>query len=489
MEGENLRELVKKQAKTISEQAEIISKQAALIERQAETIKRLEAQIVELETLVRKQQETIARLQKDSRTSSKPPSSDIVKPPPLPANDGKKRKIGGQKGHKKHERKPFPADQVDRVIDVILETCPECGGPLHECEEVVTKQQIDIVEKPFIVTEYHCHTYTCPGCQTTHTAPEPEETGSGLFSTGLIALVAYLKGRCHVSYRVLKMFFRDVLGIVISCGFLAKQVQKAGRALKEVHRELAGRLAGEGHLHIDESGWKENGKKRWIWAFRAKRYAVFLIRDSRKEEVLEDVLGKGYEGIISCDFFAVYRMFYRVSGAMVQFCWAHLIREVLFLLKLGEGEVARYGRRVIKQIALMFRTIHLRGEMGEEEWKRRMKEHQGKIVRRATGTVPGQKEAQLIAERMRGWEEEYFTFIEAGIEATNNPAERTIRQSVLDRIVTQGSRGVAGNEWHERFWSVVTTCDMQNKSVMKYLRECLSAYFGTGLYPSLINPA
>jgi transposase len=73
-----------------------------------------------------------------------------------------KAKIGGQKGHKKHVRMPFPSDQFDQFIEVPLEVCPECGDLLHECEEVVTKQQIDIVEKPFIVAEYHCHTSTCP---------------------------------------------------------------------------------------------------------------------------------------------------------------------------------------------------------------------------------------------------------------------------------------------------------------------------------------
>jgi hypothetical protein len=127
--------------------------------------------------------------------------------------------------------------------------------------------------------------------------------------------------------------------------------------------------------------------------------------------------------------------------------------------------------------------------MDEEEWKQVMRGHQEKIVRRATGTVPEQQEARLIAKRMREWEEEYFRFIEAGIEATNNPAELTIRQSVQDRVVTQGSRGVAGNEWHERFWSVVTTCGIREIPVMNCLKECLSAYFGIGPYPNLINQA
>jgi hypothetical protein len=87
----------------------------------------------------------------------------------------------------------------------------------------------------------------------------------------------------------------------------------------------------------------------------------------------------------------------------------------------------------------MFQTIPLRGEIKEREWKRQMRRHQEMIVRRATGTVPEQKEAGLTGKRMREWEEEYFRFIEAGIEATNNPAELRIRQSILDRIVTQGA--------------------------------------------------
>jgi transcription initiation factor IIE alpha subunit len=102
--------------------------------------------------------------------------------------------------------------RFDRFIEATLDACPECGGALHEHEEVVTKQQIEIVKKPYIVKEYHVHSYTCPVCETTHRAVEPEESRSGLFSAGLIALAAYLKGRCHVSFRALQAFFQDVFG-------------------------------------------------------------------------------------------------------------------------------------------------------------------------------------------------------------------------------------------------------------------------------------
>jgi transposase len=120
MEGENLQELVKKQT---------------------ETIKLLKARIVELEAI-------IARLQKNSRNSSKPPSSNIVKPKIAGAKEsnGNKRRIGGQPGHKKHDRVPFSRDQVDQFIEVMLAKCPVCGGLLEEDKkEIITNQQIEIV--------------------------------------------------------------------------------------------------------------------------------------------------------------------------------------------------------------------------------------------------------------------------------------------------------------------------------------------------------
>jgi transposase len=201
VDGENIQELVKKQA--------------VIIERQAETIRRLEARIGELEAQVTELKTIIAHLRKDSGNSSKPPSSDIVKPKKqtLKANGGTKRKIGGQYGHKKYERTPFSPEEVDRNVEATLDACPLCGGALQECEkETIVHQQIDIAPKPFIVTEYHRHTYWCPACQIVHTASLAEEARSGLFSISLIAFVAYLKGRCHISFSALKDFFQEVWG-------------------------------------------------------------------------------------------------------------------------------------------------------------------------------------------------------------------------------------------------------------------------------------
>jgi hypothetical protein len=205
-----------------------------------------------------------------------------------------------------------------------------------------------------------------------------KETAGGLFSAGLIALAAYLKGRCRVSFRALRDFFQEAPGIAVSRRFPAKQIGKAGVSLKRTHEELAGRLKREGHPHINGSGWKERGEKRRVWVFRAERYAVFIIRGNRWETVPGEVLGKKFKGIISCDFYGAYRKYRRAAGALLQFCRARFIREVLFLLKPGDAAVRRYGKRILKQARLMFRTIRRKGEMAEDAWKERMRDFCGR---------------------------------------------------------------------------------------------------------------
>ncbi|MBI5789121.1 MAG: hypothetical protein HZA78_09735 [Candidatus Schekmanbacteria bacterium] len=108
----------------------------------------MQKRLAELET-------QLAKLGKNSSTSSKPPSSDIVKPPKtLKANSNEKRKQGGQPGHPKHERPPFKSEEVDSITDYILDACPDCGGSLCSSDKAPKViQQVEIIEKPVRIAE------------------------------------------------------------------------------------------------------------------------------------------------------------------------------------------------------------------------------------------------------------------------------------------------------------------------------------------------
>ena len=110
--------------------------------------------IVELEQCVAELEVLVAKLLRNSSNSSKPPSSDIVKPPKQ-QDRRRKKKIGGQKGHKQNLRTPFAPDQIDETIELTLESCLQCGGELASSNKPLKKhQQVELVAKSFIVTEY-----------------------------------------------------------------------------------------------------------------------------------------------------------------------------------------------------------------------------------------------------------------------------------------------------------------------------------------------
>ena len=135
-----------------------------LAQEQIALIEQLRLRIAELEALLKAALAKIAQLEKNSSNSSKPPSSDIVKPP-KDKDRRRKKKIGAQKGHKQNLRTPFPEDQIDKTIELTLEACPKCNGKLEPTGKEPTKhQQVELVAKPFIVTEYQQAEYWCEHC-------------------------------------------------------------------------------------------------------------------------------------------------------------------------------------------------------------------------------------------------------------------------------------------------------------------------------------
>ena len=231
----------------------------------------------------------------------------------------------------------------------------------------------------------------------------PATLKSGLFSSNLIALTMYLKGRCHMSYTTLQDFYQSLYAIHVSTGFLAHQICKASEALKPSYEELVQQLPTEEHLHVDETGAKKNGKRHGTWCFRRHRFTLFHIDSSRGSSVLEAFLGREYSGTLSCDFFGAYRKFARLSSASLQYCWSHLIREVRYLAESKVKKVLRYGERLLEQIRLMFKTIHCRGKIGEGTWYRRMFDHREAIWKVAWHRLPDDNDVYKIAERL--WNE------------------------------------------------------------------------------------
>jgi transposase len=322
----------------------------------------------------------------------------------------------------------------------------------------------------------------------THYAPLPLsiERG-GLAGPRLTTVIAYLKGVCHASFSTVRKFVRDVIGLTISRGQLSKIIAKVSRALEQPYAELLKGLPDQDRLNVDETGHKQNGKPQWIWCFRAGLYTLFKIDPTRSGDVLIDVLGTEFDGVLGCDYFSSYRRYHRECGVLLQFCLAHLIRDVKFLTTLPDPQERAYGERLIGGLRRLFGLIHRRAEFSAAEFQRRLEAARAEVLQLATQDVPAARASGNLAKRFAVHGESYFRFITTpGVEPTNNLAEQAIRFVVIDRLITQGTRSERGNRWCERIWTVIATCSQQGRSVFEYLEAAVTAWFQGEEAPALL---
>ena len=451
-----------------------------------------QAVFAELAQEIRQLKEKLAAKSKDSSTSSKPPSSDIVKPGKAPAAPGSSpRQGGGQPGHPRHTRTPFSPEELTAGSHTYrLTHCPDCHTPVVPANQLPRiVQQIDIVQPPLEISEHCALPYWCPACCCVHFAALPGDVElGGLLGPRLTAFIAYLKGFCHASYSTIRIYLRDVLKVKVSRGLLNKVIAKVSAALDEPYEEILLRLPGEAVLNVDETGHKDNGDRWWTWCFRASLYTLFKIDPRRSGDVLIEVLGKEFNGVLGCDYYSAYRRFMREFGVTVQFCLAHLIRDVKFLMTLPNEQDKAYGRRLRDGLKRLFAVIHDKDNLEPGVFQEKLQAARETLVKAATTDVPATKPSQNLAVRFAKHGAAYFEFMTTpGVEPTNNLAEQAIRFVVIDRHITQGTRGETGRRWCERIWTVIATCTQQGRSVFEYLCDAVKSYFNDKPAGSLVG--
>src|SRR4030065_1911209 len=118
------------------------------------------------------------------------------------------------------------------------------------------------------------------------------------------------------------------MGMPVSRGYLRKVIATVSDALEPAFDELLNALPDQTALHIDETGHKDKGKRFWTWCFKAAMYTLFRLDKSRGSQVLLDILGEKFCGVVGCGYFSAYRKYMRLNDKVdVQFCLAHLIRD------------------------------------------------------------------------------------------------------------------------------------------------------------------
>jgi|ETNmetMinimDraft_15_1059895.scaffolds.fasta_scaffold21825_1 regulator of replication initiation timing len=477
---------LEQQIKALTQQVELLTNRVEKLQAENQQLKKENSQLREQNDQLR---DKIAKLEKNSSNSSKPPSSDIVDPQPG-RKKKKKRKIGGQRGHPKYTRQPFTADEIDQTIIHKLpagEVCRRGLIPLDETEPAL--QQIDLPEQLFDVIEHRVQLYVDPRGRTIKAKLPKEIRKAGLFSPRMMALTGYLKARGHMSYSTLQAFFNDILNLDVSQGYLSKIcTKKLSAALQPAYSEVAEFIRNAPVVGTDETGHKNPAYKRtWTWCQQTSGAVFFHISNSRASQVLTDILGSDFGGIVVCDYYSANKKFINDNDIKVQYCWAHLVRDIKFLMTLSYKTVQRWAEALLTILRKLF-----------ELWKTRRQRHPGRYRRtieklrktflQKVRRPPDHSDARNIKNRFSGsGKKGYFLFLERdGVPPTNNGTEQAIRFVVIDRRVTQGTRSWAGMRWCERAWTVVATSARHRRSVYQFFLDAINATYADTPYPKLI---
>jgi hypothetical protein len=464
-------------------------------------IEELKALVATLTKRVAELELELAKAKKDSTTSSKPPSSDITRPKPKKKPGSRKKpRRGGQPGHQRQLRKPVPPDRVDQTIEYRIDDGEVERLGLTPTGEFEIIQHIELPESPVHVTEYRLAVYRDADGQLY--IPDSPEVKGPIFGPRLLATIGWLKSMGHCSYSTIEAWMEDVLQVPVSRGYLAKLCTGLiSASLADAYDELTEAIPRQAQLGSDETSIKDNGKRHWIWCITAATFSVFHIAASRSRDVLENLVGPEFYGYLNFDYFSANCSFAWNFWIKAQYCWAHLIRDIRFLEKHPDKKTKAWAAQLLDRSRRMFSAWHRRDEMTAEGFHRSMLTHRDRFLD-LVRNPPSTKEATNLAARFATVEytdedsaetglydlsQDYFRFMFAeGIEPTNNHSEQQIRHCVIDRRITQGTRGVAGQRYHERMWTAIATCKKQNRNFFSFLKASITAKLQGNTAPSLL---
>ena len=463
-----------------------------IIQEQRELIEELRREIEELKL-------ALAKAKKDSSTSSKSPSSDIVKPPKRDAqgkSTRKKRKRGGQPGRKRTLRQALPPDRVDETFVYEIPDAEVRDRELRPTDDFEIVQHVELLDMPIHVTEHQLRKYLTPDGKTVVTRVSELE-GRPIFGPRMLAMIGWLKSRAHCSYSTIAIWMGDILQVPVCRGYLAKLCNGViSDSLSYAYEELKAAVPEQETLGSDESSLKNNGKKHWIWCITAATFTVFHIAASRGRKVLEELIGTTFAGIVHFDYFSSNCSFAWNFDVKAQYCWAHLIRDIRFLEKHPCKKAKRWAGKLLDRTRRLFKAWHRREEMSDEGRYRSFVMHRDKFLAIATHP-PNVPEAWTLADRFSVVEcedgsrydmsRDYFRFLfECGVEPTNNHTEQQVRHCVIDRRITQGTRSERGQRYHERMWSAIATCTKQGRGFFDFLHGSILAHLAGNPAPSLL---
>ncbi len=444
-----------------------------------EVIKVQSEEIQALKKLILTQQQRLEKLEgqvkKNSRNSSKPPSSDQK------GNSGDGRCRGGaKKGHKGHFRAAIPANQVTERIQVTPEKCSRCGSAdLVSERKPKFHREIDLPEICRIVREYRLEQCRCQHCGKHVKAELPEGVTGTIMGARLTSVIAAWSYQLTLPIRKLRELVAQLTGYRFSSATILACQQRVSEALKNSHDMIAVASRSEPWLGADETPWPTHGQKRYCWLASGNSTTFIKLLPRRNRACSQELLGKTEQPLVTDRYSA-----YAPQGPH-QYCLAHWKRDIEGLPATALDLQESVGID-LDAVFDLWRRYQI-GELNRSQWYRltayRREEIEASLLFWSRASSD-----KRVRRRCDSWLKHYhrfWTFLPVSIEPTNNRTERELRPLVIRRKICGGTRSDLGERFVERLYSVGTTLQKRGADLLVYLYHALHAHWSGQTSPPL----
>ena len=448
----------------------------------------IEALVARVSALEAAVQDLTERVQQDSQNSSRPPSSD------RPSRNRRSRRRhssgrapGGQPGHRGQTRERMPVEEVDEVIPLKPTECRICQHELSGVDANPHRHQVmEIPPIRPVVTEYQVHRLSCEVCGTLTVADWPHGTPTRWVGPRAQAIVSLCTGAYRLSKRTTQRLLDDFFNLPLSVGTISNLEAATTEVLAAPVAQARAYIQEQASAHLDETGWREGGKRAWLWVASTTWVTVFLVRLSRGSQVARELLGERFEGILVTDRWSAYN-WYAVRWR--QLCWVHLLRDFEAMIERG-GASQEIGEGLTRQAQQMFHWWHRvrDGTLARSSFRSYMTPVRREVERllEAGSGCDVAKTAGMCRDILKR-RQALWTFVHLeGVEPTNNKGEQAIRSGVLWRKVSFGTHSARGSRFVESMLTVVTTLKQQQRHVLGYLTAACQAAVCDEPAPSLL---
>jgi len=414
---------------------------------------------------LKKEKEALEKELRKYKNPNTPPSANQhLKPSYIKEINVKPHKRGAPPGHKGTTR---AKKETLNVRHICGEECPNCqsedfqviGCKLQQQEELPPEIQPETVN----ITRDICQ---CNKCHLKFLARDNQTPLQGKFGINLMVLIIFLKFIVRGVLRKTTSFLDASFALKLAPASVHAIIERAAKAGEAEYESLKQKIKSAKLLYIDETSFSVLGKNWWVWAFRSDTDLLLVIRNSRGNNVLEEILGKDYAGIVVCDCWRAYDF---LINAFLQRCWAHLLRKSKELKSVA-------GRHFHKKLTALFDDIKKFNDKERTE-KQRMRKYTKMTAKlqKIISYYSRYEECKSVTKYIDFHLESWFTCIKlAGVQPTNNYAEQAIRETVLVRKIIGAFRSNNGTKTYETLASLIATWQYQKLDIKKELCRMLS---------------